>query len=769
VRLISELKRRNVFRMAVLYVVAAWLVMQVAGALIDLRVLPESLGPWVMAVLVIGFPIALVVSWFFDMTPEGVVREAEVPEDQPVLAAGGRRTDFVIIAILAAAIILMLVWEPPASTDEALTVLPFESMTGPDEASFAEGVSIELQNFMAQLRKFKVKQPPEASILAHFSDIPTLAREMDVRWVLKGSVRHAENRVRIAVQLIDADDEAAIAWSNVFDRELSAANLFGIQTEIARAITSELRFSLDKPAEKPLAAPPTQNTEAYNAYLVGRQRLTDRRVDWLEDAIEQFAYAIDLDPDFGRAYSGLVDACLLFTSYSGGHKHKSCPIDEADLLPLARKAVRLAPDSGEAWVTLGASIDLFGDRQSKSDKELSAEAEDAFKRGLSLNPSNSQGYLWYSQFLYGTKYGRQMEAWLKAWRDGVWWKVIEQGLEVDPLSLQLHRQARFPDWVHSREEALWHMRRIVEIAPDSPQGYGALGYFLWRNHGRADEMVRLSSKAARLDPRRPDYPMYIGFAYMALGDYEMALAYFHLWEKIEYTDTDTERGRVAGEAFALLYAGRTREAIEKLEALQDTPWLGRPQLHGPLNALAGIDLRDGHPERALSRFREHRPECFADVEFKDLSDSCPMLALARILQEVGDEERVQEFVLGYTPELQESWDNFWSHLDYRIEAFVFSRYEVIAGRHEQALTMLEDLVEKGFRGSVTSEWDWRFFAYYDITLDPIRDHPRFRAIIAVIEADMAQQLENVREMQRRGEVPTLEEVNALIASARESG
>ena len=147
----------------------------------------------------------------------------------------------------------------------------------------------------------------------------------------------------------------------------------------------------------------------------------------------------------------------------------------------------------------------------------------------------------------------------------------------------------------------------------------------------------------------------------------------------------------------------------------------------------------------------------------DLSGSCPALALARILDEVGDEEQAQKFVLEYTPEVgQEKWDNFWSHLDYRKVDFVRARYEAIAGRHEQALTMLEELVAAGFRGLATTEWDWRFLAYYDITLDSIRDHSRFRATIALIEADMAQQLENVREMQRRGEVPTLEEVRARI-------
>jgi TolB-like protein len=757
--------------MAAFYIVAAWLVMQVAGVLADLGVLPEGLGLWILALLAIGFSIALIVSWFFEVTPEGVVREADLAEGQPVLAAGGRRTDFIIIAMLAAAVILLLVWEPPASGDEGLTVLPFESMTGPDEAGFSEGVSIELQSLLSRLRKFKVKKPPEASIREGFSDIPTLARELGVRWVLQGSVRRAKNRVRVAVELIDADDDAAIAWSNVFDRELSVDNLFEIQAEIARLITSELRQSLGEYEEQLLSAPPTQNTEAYNAYLLGRQRLTDRRIDWLEDAVEQFARAIELDPDFGRAYSGLVDACYLYESYSGAPAHEQCPDGAAERLELARRAVQLDPDSGEVWISLGGMIDdlidPFYERPNKELDELSAEAEAAFKKGLSLNPGYSQGYHWYSLYLFWKKF-EVGDMWWAAWREGVWWKVIEQGLEIDPLSIQLHRFAQFPEWVKSREESLRHARRIVEVAPDSPTGYARLGLELWRNHGRADEMVRLASKAARLDPIGPSYPMNIGLAYVALGDYDMALAYFQLSSKL--TDRDEEHARAAGEALALLYAGRTDEAIERLESLQDAPSLGGPYLHAPLNALAGIDLAAGHPEKAMSRFRQHKPECFADVEFEELSGSCPMLALARILQEVGDEERVKEFVLGYTPKLQESSDNVWSHLDYRIGEFIGARYEAIAGRHDRALSKLEDLVAAGFRGFHTSEWDWRFFAYYDITLDSIRDHQRFRAAIAVIEADMAQQLENVREMQRRGEVPTLEEVQAMIASAeQESG
>ena len=129
---------------------------------------------------------------------------------------------------------------------------------------------------------------------------------MNVRWVLKGSVRKAEQRVRVSVKLIDADDDAAIVWSNVFDREWSAENLFAIQREIALSITGELRQSLDQPAEERLASPPTQNAEAYQAYLLGRQRLKDRHVDWLKDAVDQFARAVELDGNFAGAYSGLA-------------------------------------------------------------------------------------------------------------------------------------------------------------------------------------------------------------------------------------------------------------------------------------------------------------------------------------------------------------------------------------------------------------------------------------------------------------------------------
>jgi TolB-like protein len=768
--LIAELKRRNVLRMAVLYVISAWLVMQVAGALIHLRVLPESLGPWVMAVLV----IALIVSWFFEVTPEGVTRESELPEGQPVLADSGRRTDFVIIAMLAAAVILMLVWEPPASADEALTVLPFESMTGPEEASFSQGVSTELLSMLAQLRKFKVKLPPEASILARFSDTQTLAREMGVRWVLRGNVRQAEDRVRIAVQLIDTEDDAAIAWSNTFDRRLSAENLFDIQAEVARSIVGQLRQSLDEPAQQRLAGPPTENIEAYTAYLIGRDRLTDRKVAELADAAEQFARAIELDSDFAGAYSGLFDACILYESYSGGHQHDRCPPGPEELQRLAQRAVELDPELGEAWVSLGLSLELdaTGDRW----LEKYDEAKRAFERGLELNPSQAQGYLWYADNLESMRRYREPGSFEKAWEARVWQSVIARGLEVNPLSIQLHvRASDYPMWAQTPEEAMYHARRIVEIAPDSPTGLARLAEYSWSLEGRADEAIRWAHKAAQVDPDRNWFPRISAHAYTALGDFDMALAYM---DKAEHTLPDERRTWVfkLQRGFIHLHAGRTREAVELLEPLQDQE--AAAGMHYALNALTSLDLAAGDYDKALSRYASHRGRCLEDKEVWQDWFNCPKMEFARTLEATGDSDTAVRLLESYFEDVDTNLpaSNFLLGrflIGSLAKGFlnaggIFASFDDhgvhLPGRLYEPLEMIEKAVEMGYRGHAhpLGFGDWRFAAFHDIRLDHIREHPRFQAAMAIIEGDMAQQLENVRAMQRDGEIPTLEEVRAVL-------
>ena len=320
--LISELKRRNVFRMAVLYVIAAWLVMQVAEVVIGLANLPEWIGPTLLAVLAIGFPIALVISWFYEITPEGLALEKDVPEGASITQATGRRMDFIVIAVLAAGLILFAAdkWWPQGPLERSIAVLAFDNMSAdPNEEYFSDGISEEILNLLAQIRPLKVIAR-QSSFFFKGKDTPiaTIAEQLNVGWVLEGSVRRHDQQVRVTAQLIDARDSTHV-WSRTYDRDLSSANLFHVQTDIARAVTRELQVTLTGQDEQRLQRVPTENTEAYTAYLLGRERLRDRKVDELAQAVEQFALAIELDPEFAAAWSGLADACYLYNIYSGSH------------------------------------------------------------------------------------------------------------------------------------------------------------------------------------------------------------------------------------------------------------------------------------------------------------------------------------------------------------------------------------------------------------------------------------------------------------------
>ena len=279
-------------------------------------------------------------------------------------------------------------------------------------------------------------------------DIATIAEQLDVRHVLEGSVRRSGNQVRITAQLIDATDSSHL-WSQTYDREYSAEDLFAIQSDVARSITNRLRMTLTDPEEQRLEKAPTANTEAYTAYLLGRDRLRDRKVSDLASAVEQFSRAIELDPKFAGAWSGLTDACALYFDYANNEVHDGCPAKESDsyskdLEAQARKAIELDPELGEGYISLGAILEGRMVSGHANDIPLLREAHAAYERGLELSPSFSQGYHWYALSLqYIAFYPDPPNGWLTAWENRHWQSVVEQGLHVDPLSLGLHRLKSF--------------------------------------------------------------------------------------------------------------------------------------------------------------------------------------------------------------------------------------------------------------------------------------------------------------------------------------
>jgi TolB-like protein len=764
--LFAELRRRNVFRMAVLYLGAAWLVMQVVDLLIDRGPLPEALGPAMLVVLAIGLPIALALSWFYEVTPEGVTLDEEVQRGAATPAAG-RRLDFVVIAVLAAAVLLFAYdkWWPNEPLELSIAVLPFENMSiDPEQEYFSDGISEEILNSLAQIQPLKViARTSSFSFKGKDVDIATMAKQMNVRHILEGSVRRGGDRVRITAQLIDAKDSSHL-WSETFDRDYSAENIFNIQSEIARAIAGRLRMTLTGDDEKRLATLPTENTEAYAAYLLGGQALTDRNVDELSDAVEQFALAIELDPQFAGAYSGLADACNVFEYYSGGQSHEQCPPSIVGREQLARKALELDPESGEAWISLGESlrIQAFPTNESviskgvpKTREEL-LEAITALERGLELNPTLVRGYSELAMALNVVLvYPDPPSGWIMAWQSGRWESVLDQGLEVDPLSKWLHHlKTYYPLWTNSKEKAKWHAKRLIEIAPDSPQGYDALADQEWDLNGRIDESIRWTSKALAIDPRAPHYPWRLGVAYSALGDSDMALAYFDLADAVAMPDAESaQRRSLVANIITRLVAGKI-DAHEAAELL--------PNRKGASLGVY-VDLAVGRPADALVRFEANSPMCLGAKEIPVGYIGCPN-ELVRVYQELGDHDAANALSAAIIRRSKLFVDGIPTE-QYRLG---YAGALATAGRTDEALDVMKNLVASGWRGNYFNRFPG-FTLCCDVNFDAIRDDERFRAIVATIEADMAQQLENVREMQRRGEIPTLEEVNALIASKQENG
>jgi tetratricopeptide (TPR) repeat protein len=303
---------------------------------------------------------------------------------------------------------------------------------------------------------------------------------------------------------------------------------------------------------------------------------------------------------------------------------------------------------------------------------------------------------------------------------------------------------------------------MVEIAPESPFGYEAVAKWEWELNGRIDESIRWMSKAMEIDPQRPDVPRGIGHAYSALGDPDIALAYFDLAKAI--TPSDNERRQKAllvEQAYVRLISGE----YDVYQLAEQPSVMNALKSAGRIGVFLGVllDLATERPADALARLEAAWPECVGAVEIPDTHWGCPN-EFIRVYQELGDHEAAQVLIDADVHRFQ----FFGSHWPDRYNYFSYAGKFATGGRTDLALDLLEKIVWSGWRGDFGNK-HLRYYLCCDVAFDAIRDHERFRAIVATIEADMAQQLENVREMQRRGEVPTLEEVKALIAAARESG
>ncbi|HSG07076.1 MAG TPA: tetratricopeptide repeat protein [Longimicrobiales bacterium] len=374
--LFSELKRRNVFKVAGAYLVVAWVVIQVADVVAPQLSLPEWAPRFVTLLVLLGFPLALVLAWIFDITPEGIRAEA---------TSGSKRV-FVVGTVVAVAV---LGWYVPRLTQgsraaedaRSIAVLPFVNMSGdPEQEYFSDGISEEILNVLARSPELRVAARTSSfAFKGQNMDVPDIARALEVGMVLEGSVRQQGERVRITAQLIDAESGFHV-WSETYDRELK--DIFAVQDEIAGAIGAELKIRVggDRPTGSDHAA--TVDPEAYDLYLRGLALWQTRSDNNLLDALDLLERATALDPGFARAYVGLALVYSVIPDYTTQVSYEDAFALGRDA---AERALALDPGLPEAFASLG-NIAFSAGRK--------ATGLALLERAILLNPSFASARQW---------------------------------------------------------------------------------------------------------------------------------------------------------------------------------------------------------------------------------------------------------------------------------------------------------------------------------------------------------------------------------------
>jgi len=431
----EELTRRNVVKMAVLYLVAAWLTLQIADVLFANLGAPEWAFGLALGLLILFFFPALIFSWVYELTPEGVKREEDVDRSQSVTGATGRKIDTLIIVLLVLAIAsvgldrlfpeTMVDGEqasageavPAATTsaantqsidDKSVAVLPFANRSArDDDAFFVDGIHDDILTQLARLGSLTVISRTSVEKFRGTSQsMKEIGAVLGVKNILEGGVQRAGDRVRINVQLIDVATDTHL-WADIYDRELSTANIFAIQSEISTAIAEALQAALSPEEQTLLAEQQTQNMAALEAYFLGQQAKTKRTAASMLDAEEHYKRAIALDPDYALALVGLADTYNLQIAYNGRPQQEQYALAR----PFVERALEINGRLGEAYIAMAGITD-----------DNPEEAEALFKKGIELAPGYAQGRHWYGGTLMGL--GRTAEALVQ----------LEHAVRLDPMS-----------------------------------------------------------------------------------------------------------------------------------------------------------------------------------------------------------------------------------------------------------------------------------------------------------------------------------------------
>jgi TolB-like protein/Tfp pilus assembly protein PilF len=708
---VKEARRRRVLPNVALYIVASWVAIQVADLAIEAGLIRWALRD-VFAAAFLGFPIALVAGWYYDITRKGLVRTPPAGAD-PSVDSSLHVGDYLLFVSLAVvwAVSIVLVHTPPAE-EHSIAILPFENPGhDPDNAIFGFGLRVDLQTQLQNLHDLRIIARESSDQIDDDMSLPEIGLKLGAAYIMRGSVERVLNRVRVNVVLIDAKKEEQ-TWAGSYDRELTASNWFDIRNEISRVITDRLRTELSESEKDRLNVLPTENLDALQAYFRGKQRMAKRTTAALAEAIDHFRSAVEIDPAFALAHVGLADSHYLNMLYSG--------LDEdAELLKMetaVTRALELNDQLGEAHATMAVLYRMQG---------RDADAEEAFTRALSLNPNYATARQWYGSTLVSL--GRTEE--------GLAQKRKAQ--ELDPLSAIVNLSLGMTLATLGRfDEALAQYEAVIGIDPAFPGPYERIAELYHTVFGQLDQAVTWQTKGVALEPGEPMGPIFLGFMYLDLLDPDKAEEWF-----LRSASLAPPGFPVSGAAMEPVYLQRGDDSRALDIARKSFEMFGGHAIQ-TLAHLRNHDLETGRYAEARDRYGRAFPELLGEDEpVIDGDNFEPAIDLALVLIKTGEQDRADLLLarslahLQTTPRLGPSGYGIADVLIYALQ-----------GKTEAALAKLRQAIDQGWRES------WWFYLEHDPNLDSLREEPEFQAMLEEVRADMRKQLAHVRAMEAAGEL-----------------
>jgi len=504
----AELKRRNVYKVALAYIVAGWALSQGIAQVFPVFDVPNWAIRSIVLLIIVGLPVALVLAWMFELTPQGIKR-TDAADAMPMSARQKKHT-WIYVIVIGGLLSIGLFFLGRYSTQtprqseattlpaKSIAVLPFDNLSrDPDNAFFAEGIQDEILTRLAKVADLKViartsserfKSAPE--------NLPDIAKQLGVLNILEGSVQKVNDQVRVNVQLINAMTNAHL-WAEIYDRKLS--DILSVESEIAKTIADTLQARLSGTEVNAMVKRHTENTQAYQFYLKGRFFWNKRDTNDLQKALGYFQQAAKEDPNYALAWSGMADVYVLLPLFGGA--------DPADAYPKAKeaanKAIALDPNLAEPHADLGLIASLFDFDFALSMRE--------FEKSIALNPNYATAHHWFGDSVLQCigDFNRAIAE-------------MKRALELDPLSVVFSVDLGVAYYFDGRyQEGIAQTRKALDLDPNAYYPYYNLGELL-EESGDFPGAISEYKKSVALDA--DPYPLaLLGRAEALNGNREAAL------------------------------------------------------------------------------------------------------------------------------------------------------------------------------------------------------------------------------------------------------